>query len=163
MSSRRSDWRERLHANPSRMEQEIAIKLQDNRITNRGWTLIRGPSTSLCRGTEIEFGSTPRYARVSLKFRGILLPTWTWHCWARPMSCQGLVAGGSVTSEVVGCGWTHMTFLRTVGAGSPRLASLTPLSGGGSGPSRVLFFVILSPLEVFSERGSCVSQPLPWA
>src|SRR5881398_2677814 len=33
MSSQRSDWRERLHANPSRMEQELAIKLQDNRIS----------------------------------------------------------------------------------------------------------------------------------
>src|SRR5207247_5552522 len=32
MSSQRSDWRERLHANPSRMEQEIAIKLQENQI-----------------------------------------------------------------------------------------------------------------------------------
>src|SRR6266705_870267 len=32
MSSQRSDWREHLHANPSRMEQELAIKLQDNRI-----------------------------------------------------------------------------------------------------------------------------------
>src|SRR5712692_9713339 len=32
MSSQRSDWRERLHANPSRMEQELAIKLQDNGI-----------------------------------------------------------------------------------------------------------------------------------
>src|SRR6266849_3145340 len=32
MSSQRSDWRERLHANPSRMEQELAIKLQDNQI-----------------------------------------------------------------------------------------------------------------------------------
>src|SRR2546426_5198248 len=27
-----SDWRERLHANPSRMEQELAIKLQDHGI-----------------------------------------------------------------------------------------------------------------------------------
>src|SRR5881397_2323359 len=33
MSSQRSDWRERLHANPSRIEQELAIKLQDNRIS----------------------------------------------------------------------------------------------------------------------------------
>src|SRR5439155_964754 len=32
MSSQRSDWRERLQANPSRMEQELAIKLQDNGI-----------------------------------------------------------------------------------------------------------------------------------
>jgi len=32
MSSQRSDWRERLHANPSRMEEELAIKLQDNGI-----------------------------------------------------------------------------------------------------------------------------------
>src|SRR5437867_7936559 len=33
MSGQRSDWRGRLHANPSRMEQEIAIKLQDNQIS----------------------------------------------------------------------------------------------------------------------------------
>src|SRR5438034_5862898 len=32
MSSQRSDWHERLRANPSRMEQELAIKLQDDRI-----------------------------------------------------------------------------------------------------------------------------------
>ena len=32
MSGQRSDWRERLHASPSRMEQELAIKLQDNGI-----------------------------------------------------------------------------------------------------------------------------------
>jgi len=32
MSSQRSDWRGRLHANPSRMEQELAIKLQNNGI-----------------------------------------------------------------------------------------------------------------------------------
>ena len=66
-------------------------------------------------------------------------------------------------SDVVGSGWTQVTSLRTVGVGSPGLASLTPLSGGGSGPSRVLFFVILSPPVVFSEPGSCVQQPLPWA
>src|SRR5712664_1458102 len=32
MSSQRSDWRERLYANPSRMEQELAIRLQDDGI-----------------------------------------------------------------------------------------------------------------------------------
>ena len=32
MSGQRSDWRERLHANPSRIEQELAIKLQDDGI-----------------------------------------------------------------------------------------------------------------------------------
>ena len=32
MSSQRSDWRERLHANPSRMERELAFKLQDEGI-----------------------------------------------------------------------------------------------------------------------------------
>src|SRR5713101_9819578 len=32
MSSQRSDWRERLHANPSRMEQELAINLEHDRI-----------------------------------------------------------------------------------------------------------------------------------
>ncbi len=32
MSGERSDWRERLHASPSRMEQELAIKLQEDGI-----------------------------------------------------------------------------------------------------------------------------------
>src|SRR5438105_1007156 len=32
MSSQRSDWRERLHANPSRMEIELAVKLQEEGI-----------------------------------------------------------------------------------------------------------------------------------
>ena len=32
MSSQRSDWRERLHVNPSRMERELAFKLQEDRI-----------------------------------------------------------------------------------------------------------------------------------
>ena len=32
MSSQRSDWRERIHANPSRMEQELAIQLQQDKI-----------------------------------------------------------------------------------------------------------------------------------
>ena len=30
MSGQRNNWRERLHANPSRMEQELAFKLQDD-------------------------------------------------------------------------------------------------------------------------------------
>src|SRR2546426_823630 len=33
MSGQRSDWRQRLHVNPSRMEQELAIKLQSNQIS----------------------------------------------------------------------------------------------------------------------------------
>src|SRR5438552_14158040 len=32
MSGQRSDWRERLRANPSRMEQELAINLEHDRI-----------------------------------------------------------------------------------------------------------------------------------
>src|SRR6266699_2814146 len=32
MSGQRSDWRERLHANPSRMEQELAINLEHDQI-----------------------------------------------------------------------------------------------------------------------------------
>ena len=32
MSGQRSDWRERLHANPSLMEQELAIKLQHDGV-----------------------------------------------------------------------------------------------------------------------------------
>src|SRR6267143_3550502 len=44
MSSQRSEWRERLHANPSRMEQELAIKLQDDRI--RYQTQVEIPVTT---------------------------------------------------------------------------------------------------------------------
>ena len=32
MSSQRSDWRERLHVNPSRMEHELALRLQDEGV-----------------------------------------------------------------------------------------------------------------------------------
>src|SRR3989441_9405068 len=33
MSGQRSDWREKLRVNPSRMEQELAVKLQEDRIS----------------------------------------------------------------------------------------------------------------------------------
>src|SRR2546425_5198442 len=45
MSSQRSNWRERLHANPSRMEQELAIKLQDEGI--RYQTQVEIPVTTV--------------------------------------------------------------------------------------------------------------------
>jgi hypothetical protein len=38
---------------------------------------------------------------------------------------SGLSCWGRVMSDVVGSGWTQVTFLRTVGVGSPGLASLT--------------------------------------
>src|SRR6266581_7624764 len=41
MSGQRSDWRERLHANPSRMEQELAIKLQEDGIRYQTQVEIR--------------------------------------------------------------------------------------------------------------------------
>ena len=44
MSGQRSDWRERLRANPSRMEQELAIKLQDDGI--RYQTQVEIPVTT---------------------------------------------------------------------------------------------------------------------
>ena len=44
MSSQRSDWHERLHANPSRMEQELAIRLQDDGI--RYQTQVEIPVTT---------------------------------------------------------------------------------------------------------------------
>src|SRR5438128_10786059 len=44
MSSQRSDWRERLHANPSRMEQELAINLEHDRI--RYLTQVEIPVTT---------------------------------------------------------------------------------------------------------------------
>src|SRR6266702_5890902 len=45
MSGQRSDWRERLHANPSQMEQELSIKLQDNGI--RYQTQVEIPVTTV--------------------------------------------------------------------------------------------------------------------
>ncbi len=44
MSGQRSDWRESLHANPSRMETELAIKLQDDQI--RYLTQVEIPVTT---------------------------------------------------------------------------------------------------------------------
>ena len=44
MSNQRSDWRERVHVNPSRMEQELAIKLQDDGI--RYQTQVEIPVTT---------------------------------------------------------------------------------------------------------------------
>src|SRR5947209_7766096 len=45
MPSQRSDWRERLHCNPSRMEQEIAIRLQEDGI--RYQTQVEIPITTV--------------------------------------------------------------------------------------------------------------------
>ena len=44
MSGQRSDWRERVHASPSRMEQELAFKLQDDGI--RYQTQVEIPVTT---------------------------------------------------------------------------------------------------------------------
>jgi len=40
MSDQPGDWRERLHADPSRMEQELATKLQDDRIAISRVTIL---------------------------------------------------------------------------------------------------------------------------
>src|SRR5256886_16939863 len=47
MSNQRSDWRERLHANPSRMEQELAFKLQDDGIRYQSQVEIPVPTADL--------------------------------------------------------------------------------------------------------------------
>src|SRR6266571_8193411 len=54
MSSQRSDWRERLHPNPSRMEQELAINLQQDRISYR--TQVEIPITT----ADFYFPAEPR-------------------------------------------------------------------------------------------------------
>src|SRR5256885_14885770 len=137
MSGQRSDWRERLHANPSRMEQELAIKLQENRIN----VLVsdhRSACYSLVWSRVVERPGDP-FASLDLAVLGSAHVVSGLSCWGRVMS------------DVVGSGWTHVRFLRTVGGGSPGLASFTPLSGGGSGASRVLFFVLLSHRSRFSQ------------
>jgi len=60
---------------------------------------------------------------------------------------SGLSCRGRVTSDVVGSGWTQAAGFLTVGVSSPGLASLTPLSGGGSGPSCSLSFSHLVPVS----------------
>src|SRR2546425_12918667 len=54
MSSQRSNWRERLHCNPSRMEQEIAIRLQEDGIHYQ--TQVEIPVTT----ADFYFPSNPR-------------------------------------------------------------------------------------------------------
>src|SRR5207245_10820993 len=54
MSSQRSNWRERLHANPSRMEQELAINLEHDRI--HYLTQVEIPITTV----DFYFPSEPR-------------------------------------------------------------------------------------------------------
>ena len=44
MSGQRSDWREQLHVNPSRMEQELSIRLQEDQIEFR--TQVEIPVTT---------------------------------------------------------------------------------------------------------------------
>src|SRR5438309_4141632 len=52
MSSQRSYWRERLHANPSRMEQELAFKLQEARISYQTQVEIPVTTADLYLSTE---------------------------------------------------------------------------------------------------------------
>ena len=54
MSPQRSDWRERLHVNPSRMEQELAIKLQEDQIMFQ--TQVEIPVTT----ADLYFPTEPR-------------------------------------------------------------------------------------------------------
>jgi hypothetical protein len=76
---------------------------------------------------------------------------------------SGLSCCGSVTSDVVGSGWTRVTLLRTVRVGSLGFASLVPWSARGSGASRIFSFVILSPRSYFFGRQPSGSGALLWA
>src|SRR5438552_17927836 len=54
MSSQRSDWRERLFVNPSRMERELAMKLESSRIGYQ--TQVEVPITT----ADFYFATEPR-------------------------------------------------------------------------------------------------------
>src|SRR5437867_10280699 len=69
MSSQRSDWRERLHANPSRMEQELAINLQQDQISYR--TQVEIPITT----ADFYFPVEPRPLLVFVDGRVHLKPS----------------------------------------------------------------------------------------
>jgi len=48
MSGQRSDWREHLHANPSRMQQELAINLRESKaLIRRSYVLLPELATIL--------------------------------------------------------------------------------------------------------------------
>src|SRR5437773_10415164 len=100
MSSQRSDWREHLHANPSRMEQELAIRLQDDRITYLNRTIARRlllrlvPSGRETRGPpgKLGLGDTrlgPCRVRAQLLWKRNVRSGWFWldpsdvlaNCW----------------------------------------------------------------------------------
>src|SRR5438093_737003 len=66
MSGQRSDWRERLHANPSRMEQELAIRLQDDGI--RYQTQVEIPVTT----ADFYFPAEPRPVLAFVDGQGYL-------------------------------------------------------------------------------------------
>jgi len=53
MSGQLSGWRERLHANPSRMEEELAIKLQDDQIRYLTQVEIPVPGSSASRDQHV--------------------------------------------------------------------------------------------------------------
>src|SRR3989442_3387731 len=61
------------------------------------------------------------------------------------LAAEPVASSGSnlkpLSAEVVACGWTWRMLVRTVGLGRPGLASLTPRSGEGSGPSRIFPWV----------------------
>src|SRR5438034_746075 len=64
MSGQRSDWRERLHANPSRMEQELAINLEHDQI--HYLTQVEIPITT----ADFYFPVEPRpFRRKTARFR----------------------------------------------------------------------------------------------
>ena len=103
MSGQRSDWRERLHANPSRMELELAIKLKNDQI--KYLDRVIDSAYSFVWSRVVEKPGDP-FASLDLAVLGSahIVP--------------GLSCRGRVTSDVVGSGWSHVTFLRTVWAGN---------------------------------------------
>src|SRR6266571_4463053 len=65
MSGQRSSWRERLHANPSRMEEELAIRLQDDQIRYP----IQVRNTSIVRFCVARPARIPIFSRCSIASR----------------------------------------------------------------------------------------------
>ena len=114
MSGQRSDWRERLHANPSRMEQELAIKLQDDGITYLNWAIVRrlllcpvpcsreawGPfcQLGLC---DTRFGPCCVWAQLLRSFNARCHWFWLDPRYV-PADCQGWKSGSRVVDSFIG-------------------------------------------------------------
>src|SRR6266581_4203615 len=110
MSDQRSDWRERLCANPSRMDKELAIKLQDDQISY----LTQVRNTKIRQFCVARLVIIPYFSRCSIASRILTGPH------QQPRSHL------STVEQILSLTWTLRRFLGDF-LGTLRVASLSRL------------------------------------